>query len=51
MMWLVSLQKASEILNIEPDAFLKILDLMNIEFSFLAGNDIQTERIGLKPQL
>jgi predicted HTH domain antitoxin len=51
MMRLVSLQKASEILNIEPDAFLKILDLMNIEFSFLTGSDTQTERVGLKPQL
>jgi hypothetical protein len=51
MMRLVSLQKASEILNIEPDAFLKVLDLMNIEFSFLAGCDIQTERVGIEPQL
>jgi hypothetical protein len=51
MMRLVSLQKASEILNIEPDAFLKVLDLMNIEFSYLTGSDIQTERVGLKPQL
>ncbi|NJM74409.1 MAG: hypothetical protein HC852_00040 [Acaryochloridaceae cyanobacterium RU_4_10] len=51
MMRLVSLQKASEILNIEPEAFLKVLDLMNIEFSFLARSDIQTERGGLKPQL
>lgn len=41
---LISLKKASEVLNLEPEAFLQILDLMGIEFSYLTEDDIATEK-------
>ncbi|WP_293090639.1 hypothetical protein [Moorena sp. SIOASIH] len=41
---LISLQKAAEIMQIEPEVFLKILDLMGIEFSYLSSQDITIER-------
>ncbi|WP_404784572.1 hypothetical protein [Altericista sp. CCNU0014] len=41
---LISLKKASEVLNLEPEAFLQILDLMGIEFSYLTEDDIAAER-------
>lgn len=41
---LISLKKASEILNLEPEAFLKILDLMGIEFSYITEDDIAAEK-------
>jgi hypothetical protein len=44
MMRLVSLQKASENLNLESKALLQILDLMEIEFSYLTENDIAAEK-------
>lgn len=42
---IISLKKASEVLNLEPEAFLQILDLMGIEFSYLTEDDITTEKI------
>jgi predicted HTH domain antitoxin len=42
---LISLKKASEVLNLEPEAFLQILDLMGIEFSYLIDDDIAAEKI------
>jgi predicted HTH domain antitoxin len=41
---LISLKKASEVLNLEPEAFLQILDLMGIEFSYLTEDDIAVEK-------
>jgi predicted HTH domain antitoxin len=41
---LISLKKASEILNLEPEAFLQILDLMGIEFSYLTEDDIAAKK-------
>jgi len=41
---LISLQKAAEIMEMEPDMFLKILELMNIEFSYLSEDDVFIER-------
>jgi predicted HTH domain antitoxin len=41
---LISLKKASEVLNLEPEAFLQILDLMGIEFSYLTEDDIAAEK-------
>ncbi|NEP49075.1 MAG: hypothetical protein F6K65_09700 [Moorea sp. SIO3C2] len=41
---LISLQKAAEIMQIEPEVFLKILDLMGIEFSYLSSEDITIEK-------
>jgi predicted HTH domain antitoxin len=42
---IISIKKASEILNLEPEAFLQILDLMGIEFSYLTEDDIAAEKI------
>ena len=41
---LISLKKAAEILSLEPEAFLQILDLMGIEFSYLTEDDLATEK-------
>jgi predicted HTH domain antitoxin len=43
-MRLISLKKASEALNLEPEAFLQTLNLMGIEFSYLTEVDISTEK-------
>lgn len=40
----ISLQKAAEILPLEPEEFLKILERMGIEFSYLSEADILLER-------
>ena len=40
----ISLKKASEVMQLEPAEFLKILDLMGIEFSYLSDEDIELER-------
>jgi predicted HTH domain antitoxin len=41
---IISLKKASEVLSLEPEAFLQILDLMGIEFSYLTEDDIAAEK-------
>lgn len=40
----ISLKKASEIMQLEPSEFLKILDLMGIDFSYLSEEDIEIEQ-------
>ncbi|PSR18824.1 hypothetical protein C8255_05420 [filamentous cyanobacterium CCP3] len=40
----VSLKKASEIMQLEPSEFLKILDLMGIEFSYLSEENVELEK-------
>jgi predicted HTH domain antitoxin len=40
----ISLKRASEIMQLEPSEFLKILDLMGIEFSYLSEEDIELEK-------
>jgi len=40
----ISLKKTSEIMQLEPSEFLKILDLMGIEFSYLSEEDIEIEK-------
>jgi predicted HTH domain antitoxin len=40
----ISLKKASEIMQLEPAEFLKILDLMGIEFSYFSEEDIDLEK-------
>ncbi|WP_017300138.1 hypothetical protein [Nodosilinea nodulosa] len=40
----ISLKKASEIMQLEPSEFLKILDLMGIEFSYLSEEDVELEK-------
>lgn len=40
----ITLKKAAEVLEIEPGTLLKILDLLNIEFSYLSEDDVLAER-------
>lgn len=40
----ISLQKAAEVMQLEPAEFLKILDLMGIEFSYLSEEDVALEK-------
>ncbi|MHC5829179.1 MAG: hypothetical protein ACYT04_78030 [Nostoc sp.] len=40
----ISLKKAAEIMEIEPDTFIEVLDLMGLEFSYLTPQDISIER-------
>jgi predicted HTH domain antitoxin len=40
----VSLKKAAEVMQLEPAEFLKILDLMGIEFSYLSEEDVVSEK-------
>ncbi len=40
----ISLQKAAEVMEMEPEMFLQILDLMGIEFSYLSENDVAVEK-------
>ena len=40
----ISLQKAAEIVQLEPAEFLKILELMGIEFSYLSEEDVALEK-------
>lgn len=41
---LISLKKAAEIMEMEPEVFLQLLDLMGIEFSYLSPEDVALER-------
>ena len=41
---LISLQKVAEIIDIEPEFFLELLDLMGIEFSYLSQQDVAIEK-------
>jgi predicted HTH domain antitoxin len=40
----ISLKKASEIMQLEPSEFLKILDLMGIGVFYLSEEDIEIEK-------
>jgi len=39
-----SLKKAAEVMQLEPADFLKILDLMEIEFSYFSEEDVALEK-------
>jgi predicted HTH domain antitoxin len=41
---IISLQKAAEIMEMEPDMFIKLLDSMGLEFSYLSEEDISIEK-------
>jgi hypothetical protein len=41
---LISLKKAAEILNLDPEILTKILELMGIDFSYLTKADIASEK-------
>lgn len=40
----ISLKKAAEIMEMEPDTFLEILELMGLEFSYLTPQDVALEK-------
>lgn len=40
----ISLQKAAEIMELDPEVFLQILELMGIDFSYLSNEDIALEK-------
>jgi len=41
---LLSLAKASEIMNMTRTGFLELLDALDIDFSYLSPNDIEAEK-------
>lgn len=41
---IISLKKAAEIMEMEPDAFLTLLELMGLEFSYLTTQDVALEK-------
>lgn len=41
---LISLRKASEIMDMEPEMFLKLLEIMGLDFSYLTEDDITIEK-------
>jgi predicted HTH domain antitoxin len=41
---LISLQKAAEIMEMEPEMLLQLLDLMKIEFFYLSEDDVSLEK-------
>jgi hypothetical protein len=41
---LISVKKAAEILNLDPETLTKIFELMGIEFSYLTPADISPEK-------
>ena len=42
---LISLKKAAEVLNLDPEAFLVLLELMGIEYSYLTEMSIDQEMV------
>jgi predicted HTH domain antitoxin len=40
----ISLQKAAEVMGMEVDGFLKTLDLLGLEFSYLTDEDVAIEK-------
>ena len=41
---LISLKKAAESMEMEPEAFLNVLELLGVEFSYLSDDDIELEK-------
>ena len=44
MVKLISLQKAAEIMEMEPEMFLQTLELLGIEFPYLSGNQVSMQK-------
>ncbi|MDB9419117.1 MAG: hypothetical protein EWV55_08550 [Microcystis viridis Mv_BB_P_19951000_S69] len=42
---IISLHKAAEVIEMAPEIFLKILELIGIDFSYLIREDIDREKI------
>jgi predicted HTH domain antitoxin len=40
----ISLQKAAELIEMEPEMLLQLLELMGIDFSYLSENDVCLEK-------
>jgi hypothetical protein len=40
----ISLKKAAEVMDVEPEVFLKLLDLIGFDYSFLSQEDVSIER-------
>lgn len=40
----VSLKKAAEVMEVEPEVFLKLLEIIGFEFSYLSQEDVVIER-------
>jgi hypothetical protein len=41
---IISLKKAAEVMDVEPEFFLKLLDLIGFEYSFLSEEDVSIEK-------
>ncbi|HAG84622.1 MAG TPA: hypothetical protein DCL61_26580 [Cyanobacteria bacterium UBA12227] len=41
---LISLKKAAEIMDLEPELLIKLLDIIGINFSYLSPEDVTIER-------
>jgi len=41
---IISLEKASEIMEMDREFFLKLLDLMSIDFSYSSDDDVEIEK-------
>ena len=41
---LISLRKASEMMDMEPEMFLKLLEIMGLDFSYLTEDDVALEK-------
>jgi len=41
---IISLEKASEIMEMDREFFMKLLDLMGIDFSYLSDDDVEIEK-------
>lgn len=41
---LISLRKASEMMDMEPEMFLKLLEIMGLDFSYLTEDDVAIEK-------
>jgi hypothetical protein len=40
----ISLKKAAEVMEVEPEVFVKLLDLIGFDFSYLSQEDVLIER-------
>jgi hypothetical protein len=40
----ISLKKAAEVMGVEPEVFVKLLDLIGFDFSYLSQEDVSIER-------
>jgi predicted HTH domain antitoxin len=41
---LISLKKAAEIMDLDTEVFLKLLEIMGVDFSYVSSEDVEIER-------